>query len=62
MKNYVVDYLRITCLALTVENYLEIAYMGEVRSLRQLEADYPEDFAEVRDLIEDRILVDEDGL
>jgi hypothetical protein len=42
----------------TAQNYLAISYLGDVRSLLQLEGEFPEDIGEVQGLIDGGILAD----
>jgi hypothetical protein len=51
----VLDYMLKKKIVLTVEKYLELAYMGDISSLDEVG---PEDRAEIEQLIEDGVLVD----
>lgn len=52
----ILTWLRENDLEPTVENVLDLNYMGDVKSLRQLEEDYPEDYAELMECIRDGIV------
>jgi hypothetical protein len=49
----ILNWLRENNLKPTVKNVLDLNYMGDVKSLRQLEEDYPEDYAELMECIRD---------
>ena len=50
------EWLRENGLEVNVENVLALNYMGDVKSLRQLEEDYPEDYAELMDYVREGLV------
>jgi hypothetical protein len=52
----ILNWLRENNLKPTVKNVLDLSYMGDVKSLRQLEEDYPEDYAELTDYVREGLV------
>jgi hypothetical protein len=55
VSDLIVEYLIKTGQALTLDNYLNIAYMGDKRAIENIGA---EDAAEIEDLLEDAMIAD----
>jgi hypothetical protein len=47
----ILEWLRENGIEATVENVLALDYLGDVKSLAQLEENYPEDYAELMDYV-----------
>lgn len=58
--NFTLEYLQRRGGVPTVADYLALTYLGDVRSLARLKEDFPEDYPEVMELIQEgRLRADE---